>query len=267
MITNDKGAIGIINTRKSCATMETKLKQCIDPNLVRLIRATAKVIVPVGCAIYVGLKYETDPLRCLGYITLIVSAWRTLLSLYRRCILPPKHPKEYGKWAMITGCTYGIGAAFVHHLAREGMSVMLVSRDEDKLLRMKCDLEAEFGDSGVSVEYLCYDFRTTGNEATKFFNETLDKALKMMSADGGLGVLVNNVGIVNARPRKLEEFSDEFAADMLQVNVLSTTAMTRKVFEYMLPQRNGAIISISSDSCNIPSPLLSLYSGTKAFII
>jgi len=81
MITNDKGAIGIINTRKSCATMETKLKQWIDPNSVRLIRATVKVIVPVGCAIYVGLEFMEGPIKCVGRATLMVSFSVSLASL------------------------------------------------------------------------------------------------------------------------------------------------------------------------------------------
>jgi 17beta-estradiol 17-dehydrogenase / very-long-chain 3-oxoacyl-CoA reductase len=42
--------------------------------------------------------------------------------------------------------------------------------------------------------------------------------------------------------------------------------MTRTVFKYMKERHNGAIVSISSGSGNHPTPMLAVYSATKAFI-
>jgi len=48
-------------------------------------------------------------------------------------ILPAKKPLEYGKWAIVTGSTSGIGKAFIEHLAKLNMNVLAISRSEDRL--------------------------------------------------------------------------------------------------------------------------------------
>ena len=39
---------------------------------------------------------------------------------------------KYGKWAVITGCTQGIGRSYVEELAKRGMNVVLISRSKEK---------------------------------------------------------------------------------------------------------------------------------------
>jgi hypothetical protein len=39
----------------------------------------------------------------VGVLALTVVIFRILLNIYRRFILPAKHPKSYGKWAIVTG--------------------------------------------------------------------------------------------------------------------------------------------------------------------
>ena len=45
--------------------------------------------------------------------------------------------RKYGKYAVVTGGTSGIGEAFVHTFGRKGMNVIVVSRSQDKLDRVK----------------------------------------------------------------------------------------------------------------------------------
>ena len=40
---------------------------------------------------------------------------------------------KYGKWAVVTGCTQGIGLSYVEELAKRGMSIVLISRNQEKL--------------------------------------------------------------------------------------------------------------------------------------
>ena len=62
---------------------------------------------------------------------------------------------RFGTWAIVTGCTQGIGRAYVSALAGRGMNIVLVSRDEKVLeklasetlvtkLRVICLFEAKF---------------------------------------------------------------------------------------------------------------------------
>ena len=41
--------------------------------------------------------------------------------------------KRYGKWAVVTGCTQGIGRSYVDELAKRGMNVVLISRNKERL--------------------------------------------------------------------------------------------------------------------------------------
>jgi 17beta-estradiol 17-dehydrogenase / very-long-chain 3-oxoacyl-CoA reductase len=47
---------------------------------------------------------------------------------------------DYGKWAVITGCTDGIGKAYVDHLAQKGLNLVLISRNLEKLKEQEANL-------------------------------------------------------------------------------------------------------------------------------
>ena len=59
---------------------------------------------------------------------------RAALFLWR-VILRPGHnlKKKYGGWAVVTGCTDGIGKAFCEELAKKKIPLLLISRTESKL--------------------------------------------------------------------------------------------------------------------------------------
>eukprot|EP00981_Chlorochromonas_danica_P014068 scaffold7265_cov159-Ochromonas_danica.AAC.1 len=167
-----------------------------------------------------------------------------------------------GKWAVITGTTSGIGRAFAERLAQRGLSLLIISRSEEKLKEQQAEIEKQHG---VAVRYLAYDFSVPG-EPRKAFYEALDKELEKLDADGGISLLINNVGVANEIPRTIEEFGEEEVDNMLQCNIFSTVHMTRAVFKYMKARKNGAVVAISSGSGNAPAPFLALYSATKAFM-
>ena len=45
--------------------------------------------------------------------------------------------KKYGKWAVVTGCTQGIGRSYVDELAKRGMNLVLISRNKQKLSELE----------------------------------------------------------------------------------------------------------------------------------
>lgn len=53
---------------------------------------------------------------------------------------------------------------------------------------------------------------------------------------------------------------------LLELNVVSTTYMTRVVLPGMAARKKGAIVNLASAASRNPSPLLALYSGAKSFI-
>lgn len=237
----------------------------MDPKVYNLLKFVttrlAFVIFILYC--YLKLTNETDIIRFIGGIGLCIAAWRISLSVYRRRILPAKHVKSYGKWAIVTGTTSGIGKAFSEYLAKRGMSLLIISRSEGKLKEQVEELKKI--DANANVRYMCYDFTDLGPVRKQFYSD-LDTVCKELHTDGGIGLLINNVGIANEIPKNLEEFSDIEVDDLINCNIFSTVSMTRTVMKYMKETKSGAIVSISSGSGNHPGPFLALYSATKAFI-
>jgi 17beta-estradiol 17-dehydrogenase / very-long-chain 3-oxoacyl-CoA reductase len=206
--------------------------------------------------------FHGSKIELIGLVFTIVTLYKTWLLVYRGFIIRGKKPESYGKWAIITGSTSGIGASFVEELSRRKMSLLLVSRDEEKLAKQKASL------AGIEVKYLVYDFTVYG-EAKDAFYKTLDETCKELHNDGGIGLLVNNVGIANPNddiPLYLEEFTPSQCDNLIKCNIFSVVNMTHTVLKYMKERKSGCVLNISSGSGNFPGPMLAIYSATKAFM-
>lgn len=197
-------------------------------------------------------------LKAVGAITLFIIVYRVWLSVYRRLIRSPKKPTSYGKWAIVTGSTSGIGKEYADYLAKLGMNILIISRTKDKLVE-QC---AELAQYKVKTSYLVYDFTDAG-PAREVFYTALDKELEKLDKDGGIGLLINNVGTTNQYPQSLMELTEKECNDMLNCNMHSTVFMTRAAMKYMAPRDKGAIVNVSSGSGMVCAPYIAIYSATK----
>ena len=50
----------------------------------------------------------------------------------------------YGSWAIVTGCTDGIGKAYADQLAKRGLNIVLISRSLEKLQKQKIEIENKY---------------------------------------------------------------------------------------------------------------------------
>ncbi|XP_076472174.1 very-long-chain 3-oxoacyl-CoA reductase-like [Babylonia areolata] len=157
---------------------------------------------------------------------------------------------------MVTGCTEGIGKSYAFQLAEKGMDIVLVSRNPQKLSAVAEKIVKQFQ---VSVKVIVADFKKTD----------IYDSIKQQLTGLDIGVLVNNVGMLNRRTPgyfcEADDF-DQFNRDIVNVNVLSCVMMTGIVLPDMLKRKRGVIINISSGSGLRPMPFFSIYSATKAFI-
>ena len=64
--------------------------------------------------------------------------------------------KKFGSWAVVTGCTDGIGKAYVDQLAKQGMNLVLISRSADKLKDQEKKLQEKF--PSLKIQVIAADF-------------------------------------------------------------------------------------------------------------
>lgn len=202
-------------------------------------------------------------LRALGAMALLyalVQLLQAAAAVYAFFVRRGKRLRKYGEWAVVTGATDGIGRAYAFELARQGLSVFLLSRTEEKLQDMEKELQQKY--PKVKVAHLAVDFSK--------FNGPAREAVKAKIATLDVGILINNVGMSYPFCKYFHELKDEEIVDLVELNVNSTVWMTRAVLgdesAGMLQRRRGAIVNTSSGAGRTTSPLLCEYSGAKAFI-
>ncbi|XP_059481626.1 inactive hydroxysteroid dehydrogenase-like protein 1 [Neocloeon triangulifer] len=174
--------------------------------------------------------------------------------LYKKLFQPVNLTSRYGKWAVVTGCTDGIGKNYAKELAARKLNLVLISRNAEKLGALAKEIESEFG---VAIVKIVADF-TGGQDIYKKIEDDIK--------DLDIGVLVNNVGITNPKPIYLEEMSAREMWDLVLVNVGASTAMTHLVLPGMKRRRRGIIVNISAFLERGPIPYFSLYAATKAYM-
>jgi 17beta-estradiol 17-dehydrogenase / very-long-chain 3-oxoacyl-CoA reductase len=199
-----------------------------------------QVFLAVG--LYVGIKYLLE-----------ISH-----GIYARLIRPGKNLfKKYGKWAIVTGATDGIGAALAMEFARKGMSVVLISRTPERLNNTAAEITAKY--PKVEVKTIAIDYSNFDEAARS----------KVVAGLQGLeiGVLVNNVGMSYPFTKYFHELKDEEVAGLMSLNVDSTTWMTKIVLPSMLARKKGAIVNVASFAGLASMPLLAQYGAAKSYIV
>ncbi|MBI4258052.1 MAG: SDR family oxidoreductase [Thaumarchaeota archaeon] len=135
--------------------------------------------------------------------------------------------------AIITGSGRGIGRAIAKAYASEGARVVITSRTTSELEGVAGEIKA----SGGSVIAVPSDITKSRDIA-----KVVDSALK---AFGRIDVLVNNAGVPGPQKPLLEIEESEWDSTM-QVNVKGAFLFSKAVVPYMLRQKAGNIINISS---------------------
>lgn len=162
--------------------------------------------------------------------------------------------KSTGEWAVITGCTDGIGREFAFQLAQKGMNLVLVSRSEIKLEELQSCLCNKYD---IRVRTIAIDFTNISNSY-----QTVGEHLEGLD----IGVLINNVGMLNGYKLFLQD-DYKVMNDMVEVNVKGTVLMTSIILPQLVQKKKGVIINIGSYSSLVHTPHMVCYGATKTFIL
>jgi len=193
----------------------------------------------------------------IGLLVVLNFARKFVTFVWVHFLRPAKSLKELGQWAVVTGASDGIGKGYAMELARRGLNIFLLSRSQSKLDEVSQEIQSKFK---VETKTLAIDFTKFQRGSPNL--EKVSAALQNLE----IGVLINNVGISYQFPQYFAEISTDAVSDLLACNLDSTVWLTRAVLPSMEARRSGAIVNVSSLSAHISSPLLSVYSATKAFI-
>ncbi len=159
-----------------------------------------------------------------------------------------------GKNALITGGARGIGREIALVFARNGANVAFTDLVYDENARI---LEEELKHLGVRAK--CY-----ASNAAKF-DETEETVNAVAAEFGRIDILVNNAGIT--KDTLLMRMTEEQWDAVITVNLKSVFNFTKAVQKYMLKQRSGSIINMSSVVGVSGNAGQSNYSASKAGII
>lgn len=154
------------------------------------------------------------------------------------------------KWALITGASAGLGKEIAKVLSNRGYGVVLVARRLDKLQELKNELPGEV---------LVLEADLTQDDS--------DEVIYKFCEDNGVEIstLVNNAGFGDYNAFLKSE--ENVLKNMIKVNCLALTSLTRKFAEHMAKNGGGNILNIASIAGFFPGPYMATYYATKAFVI
>lgn len=156
-----------------------------------------------------------------------------------------------GRVAIVTGGSRGIGEAIAMALAEFGAKVVLSSRKIEGLNAVKDKIEAAGG------EAICIPAHMGKPESLQ---GVVDGALE---AYGTIDILVNNAA-TNPVFGPLDQSEERAWDQIVNVNMKGVFFLTLAVGKVMLEKGKGSIINISSEAGGKPTPMLGMYSVSKA---
>ena len=104
--------------------------QLVLTEISKSIREITETFALIGVA-YVGKL-------SVNFISNTLYGLRTYLL--PRLINNDKWLKSMGQWAVVTGCTHGIGLAYAKELAKRGLNLILISRNQELLQKVSKSL-------------------------------------------------------------------------------------------------------------------------------
>ena len=153
----------------------------------------------------------------------------------------------------MTGASSGIGLAYAEELASRGYRLVIVSNEEQAIREKAAYITDKHG---VQVVPLYRDLAIPG-AAKELYDTCQERGI-------AIEVLVNNAGmfffheVLQAKPLTVEK--------MLYLHVTTPTQLCYYFGQEMKKRRSGYILNMSSLSCWLPYPGITLYASTKRYL-
>ena len=159
-----------------------------------------------------------------------------------------------GKIAVVTGSSRGIGRGVAIELAKAGANIVINYKND--VIGAETTKKIIENISGITPKIFKADV-SIYTEANNLINFAIKKF-------GKVDILVNNAGI--SKIGLLIDMTEEDFDNIFNSNVKSTFNCTHCVLKYMLAQKSGAIINISSMWGNTGASCEAIYSASKGAV-
>lgn len=156
--------------------------------------------------------------------------------------------------ALITGASSGIGKELARKHASHGGDLVIVARREEALLSLKSELEAKHG-----VSVLCRTVDLTQPNAAHQLHDWVSESEIIVK------YLINNAGFGGHGYFHERDWQKD--RDMIQLNVVALTELTRLFLPGMVKRKSGRVLNTASTAAFLPGPLQSVYYATKAYVV
>jgi short-subunit dehydrogenase len=159
-----------------------------------------------------------------------------------------------GSCSLITGASAGIGREFARQLAGRAGSLVLVARRVERLEELRDELTKR--DPNLNIHLRAVDLSQTSEvEELCAWLERENIAIDFLINNAGLG---DRGAFVTSDPQRVKE--------MLAVNMMALTLLTRALLPAMIEKRRGAILNVSSSAGFLPIAKLAVYAASKAYV-
>jgi uncharacterized protein len=158
----------------------------------------------------------------------------------------------FGKTALVTGASSGIGRALAKALGKQGVVLAISARRKAALDSLADEIEKAGGKRPV---VLTADLSKRGE--ARLLGE------RALTALGRVDVLVNNAGVGIGGAQHVVG-DDDMARELFETNYWSALALVSALVPAMRERKSGAVVNVASIGAFAPMPLAGHYCSSKA---
>ncbi len=147
---------------------------------------------------------------------------------------------------LITGGSSGIGRDIAREFAKRGYELVLVAKNEDKLLQVKEELNTK-------VDIISMDLSNKEN------------VIKLHDMVKNIDILINNAGFGVFGEFTKTDLKKEL--ELIDTNITAVHILTKLYLQDMKKQQSGQILNVASISGFMPGPLMDAYYASKAYVV
>ena len=155
-----------------------------------------------------------------------------------------------GKVAIVTGSSKGIGASIAIELAKLGANLVVNYKSDKEGAQNTLDIIEAAGGEGCIISADVSNYQ----QVESMIKKTVDTY-------GKIDILINNAGV--SKTGLLIDMDENTWDEIINVNLKGVYNCTRNALKYMIPEKKGAIVNVSSMWGEVGASCEVIYSATK----